>query len=231
MSTYTEKAIETATSVAQSAYNRVDPYVPQVAKTAAGYAASTATSTANFAIGTATAAVNTTTNTIGAAVGFTTSTATAVKDRAVATASGALKYTSDTATWVFTSATTTVTAYTPSPVVNAVSSAVAGAQALRQDPVGTVKPYVPTFVIHTGEKTYEIVHGTYEKGTATVNATTGYIVTKVNGTVQYVTNIPQVHSLLEQLNKLAAPVLDRVRGGKKSDDDKAEEPAVEAKEQ
>ncbi|KAJ3086688.1 hypothetical protein HDU96_004794, partial [Phlyctochytrium bullatum] len=206
----------------------VDPYVPQVAKTAAGYAVSTASSTANFAYGTAAAAVDTTKKTVGAAVDFTTSTATAVKDRAVATASGAAKYTTDTATWVFTSATTTITTYTPGPVLNAVNSAMAGAQALRQDPVGTVKPYVPAFVVHTGEKTYEIVHGSYEKGAAAVNSTTGYIVTKVNGTVEYVTSIPQVHSLIEQLNKIAAPVIERVRGKKEEKDEKEAAPAEEA---
>ncbi|KAI8851179.1 hypothetical protein BC829DRAFT_387513 [Chytridium lagenaria] len=177
--TYTGKAVET------SAYQKVDPYVPQIAKSAAGYAVDTAVSTANFAYGTAAAA------TVGAA------------DRAVSTASGAVKYTTDTATWVFTPPPHCHCLH-PGPVVNAVNSAISGATALRQDPVGTVKPYVPSFVIHTG----------------TVNATTGYIVTKVKRTVQYVTNIPQ-------LNKIAAPVLDRVRGKKGEEGEEKETKAAE----
>ena len=42
--------------------------------------------------------------------------------------------------------------------------------------------------------------------------------TKVNGTVQYVTSIPQVGGLIDQLEKLTAPVLRRM-GVKKTDSD------------
>jgi hypothetical protein len=41
-------------------------------------------------------------------------------------------------------------------------------------------------------------------------------VTKVNGTVQYVTSIPQVGGLIDQLNKLTGPVLKKL-GVKKTD--------------
>lgn len=106
-------------------------------------------------------------------------------------------------------ATTTITAYTPTPVLNLVQHTAEGANALRKDPVGTVKPYVPTFVIHAGEKTYEIVAGAADATSKTASATTGYIVTKVNGTVKYVTDVPAVNSLIEKINSYTAPVLKR----------------------
>jgi hypothetical protein len=99
----------------------------------------------------------------------------------------------------------------------------AGAQALREDPVGTVKPYVPTFVIHTGEKTYEIVANTTQKGKDAVSATGGYIVTKVNGTVEYMHSIPQIHAVIEKLNALAAPVINKVKGAPKTVEGGADE--------
>ena len=108
-------------------------------------------------------------------------------------------------------ATTTVTAYTPGPVQTLIHTTLEGAKAFRQDPVGTLKPYVPTFVIHAGEKTYEIVHAVQDRTAQNINATTayvsekgkathGYIVTKVNGTVQYVTSIPQVRNQSDLLS-------------------------------
>ena len=51
-----------------------------------------------------------------------------------------------------------------------------------------------------------------------IHATSGYIVTKVNGTVQYVTSIPQVGGLIDQLERLTSPVLKRL-GVKKTDSD------------
>ncbi|KAJ1562177.1 hypothetical protein HK405_015032 [Cladochytrium tenue] len=203
MSAIASKAIETASSVAQSAYNRVDPYVPSAAKSAASYAVNTAKTT-----------IDTTNKTVGAAVDYATSTATAAKDRAVATATGAVNYAKDTASWAVNGATTTITAYTPGPVKDLVHNAVAGAQALRQDPVGSLKPYVPAFVIHTGERTYEIVVDTTQRTKDNVNAATGFIVSKVNGTVEYITQIPQVHAVIERLTAITAPVINRIRGTK-----------------
>ncbi|KAJ3329534.1 hypothetical protein HDU76_007717 [Blyttiomyces sp. JEL0837] len=211
MSSIASKAVETATNVAQSAYNRVDPYVPQVAKDAATYAAQTASSTAAFAYN---ATYDTTVKTVGAAVEYTTNTATAVKDGVVNTATGAVTYAKDTTFWAINGATTTITAYTPGPIKSAINSTLAGATALRQDPVGTVKPYVPTFIIHTGEKTYEIVVNTTEKTKEGVQVASGMVYTKVNGTIEYVTSIPQIHSLIEKLNSLASPVLNKIRGTK-----------------
>jgi hypothetical protein len=72
-----------------------------------------------------------------------------------------------------------------------------------------VKPYVPTFVIHAGEKTYEVVTLAGDATTKRVSATTGYIVTKVNGTVAYVTDIPAIGALIEKLNAFTKPVLMR----------------------
>lgn len=212
MSSLATKAVETATEVAKTAYEKVDPYVPNVAKSAVTYAAQTAYSAGNFAYNTANATIDTTQKTVGAAYDFTTSTATAVKDRAVATATGAVTYAKDTAVWAANGTTSTITAFTPGPVKDLVTNTLAGASALRQDPVGTVKPYVPTFIIHTGEKTYEVVIDTTTKTKENITATTGFIVTKVNGTVEYITHIPQVAMLIEKLNSLTAPVLNRVRG-------------------
>ncbi|KAL2912865.1 hypothetical protein HK105_207646 [Polyrhizophydium stewartii] len=201
MSTIKDKAVETAQAVAA----KVDPYVPQVAKDAT-----------SFAVGTATSAVN-----------FATSTASSAYNFATGTATSAYNYATGTVKVVVNGATTTITAYTPSPILNAVTSTIEGAKALRQDPVGTVKPYVPTFVIHAGEKTYEIVHtagektydvakGTQERIAQTTSAATGFIVTKVNGTVQYVTSVPAIGALVDRINRLTTPILTRL-GVKKAD--------------
>ncbi|KAJ1555942.1 hypothetical protein HK405_010167 [Cladochytrium tenue] len=201
MSGLASKAVETASNVAQSAYNTVDPYVPAAAKSAVDYAIKTANATIDSAQKTA-----------GAAVDYASSTATAAKDRAVATATGAVNYAKDTASWAVNGATTTITAYTPGPVKELVNNAVAGAQAIREDPVGSIKPYVPTFVVHTGERTYEIVVDTTQKTKDNVSAATGFIVSKVNGTVEYITHIPQIHALIDRLNTITSPVISRIRG-------------------
>lgn len=219
---YTQKAVETATSVAQGVAARVDPYVPQVAKSAASFAANTALSAGDFAYKTTTATLDTTTKAIVSTVDFASSTATAAKDAAISTATGVVNtgvrtatgvvnYSIDKATWAVNGTTSTITAYTPGPVLSLVNNTLAGANALSSDPVGTLKPYVPTFVIHTGERTYEIVEKTTEKTKEGINATTGFIVTKVNGTVKMVTDIPQVQALIDKLNAIAGPVLNRLR--------------------
>lgn len=124
-------------------------------------------------------------------------------------------------------ATTTLTAYTPGPVLTLITSTIDGAKALRQDPVGTMKPYVPTFVIHAGEKTYEVVQHTKDRTTQNLNEATGYIVTKVNGTVEYVTSVPAIGALIEKLNKLTAPVLARLGVNKSDKSSDATAPAAE----
>lgn len=63
-----------------------------------------------------------------------------------------------------------------------------------------------------------------------IHATSGYIVTKVNGTVQYVTSIPQVGGLIDQLEKLTSPVLRRM-GVKKTDSDGDEIQEAEVQEE
>ena len=73
-------------------------------------------------------------------------------------------------------------------------------------------------MIHAGEKTYEVVHHVQDRSMQNIHATSGYIVTKVNGTVQYVTSIPQVGGLIDQLEKLTKPVLKRI-GVRKTDSD------------
>ncbi|KAI8826056.1 uncharacterized protein EV422DRAFT_151465 [Fimicolochytrium jonesii] len=203
-------ATETVTSTVQSVATVVDPYVPQVAKNVANYALGTAVAAKDYAASTATSA----TDRAYAAKDYAVGTAVSTKDRAVGTVNATTNFASskvyeaiDFGKVVVTGATTTVTAYTPSPILNLVQGTVDQAKSLHADPVGTVKNYVPTFVIHAGEKTYEIVHNTKERAVGTANATTGFVVTKVNGVVSSVTSIPQIHNLIEQLNKLTAPVL------------------------
>ncbi|KAJ3324042.1 hypothetical protein HDU76_013500 [Blyttiomyces sp. JEL0837] len=223
MSSYASKAVETASNVAASAYASIDNLgkrIGQRIKIAASCGHKDLMDSwklreeATYAAQTALSTLDTTQKAVGAAVEYTTSTATAVKDGVVATATGAVNYAKDTTYWAINGATTTITAYTPGPVKDLLANTLAGASALRQDPVGTVKPYVPAFVIHTGEKTYEIVVNTTEKTKEGVTATSGFIYTKVNGTIQYVTSIPQVHSLIERLNSIASPVLNRIKGTK-----------------
>ncbi|KAJ3413896.1 hypothetical protein HDV05_007338 [Chytridiales sp. JEL 0842] len=214
--TMLQDIIHGGTAVVEGVAARVDPYVPQLAKDAAALGLNTAHYITDTAI----------------------STATGIKDRAVSTATGALKYTTDTATWVFTGATTTVTTLTPGPIRELISKALTGAQALKDDPasvLNVVKPYVPRFVINVGEKTYEVVLNTSQKTKEGIESTRqtykdavesstqkakerfegvgGYIVTKVNGTVEYMHSIPQVHTLIEKLEALAEPVLKRAKEG------------------
>ncbi|KAI8823418.1 uncharacterized protein EV422DRAFT_520955 [Fimicolochytrium jonesii] len=220
MSGIVNRATETVSTTAQNVAAVVDPYVPQVAK-----------NVANYALGTAVAAKDLAASTVTSAQG----TAVAAKDRAVNTATGAVNFASTTVNnttsyasnkvteaidfgkIVVTGATTTITSYTPNPILNLVQGTVEQAKSLHSDPVGTVKNYVPTFVIHAGEKTYEVVHNTKERAVGTANATTGFVVTKVNGVVHSVTSIPQIHNLIEQLEKLAAPVLNKLGVSKHSD--------------
>ncbi|KAJ3059616.1 hypothetical protein HDU98_004408, partial [Podochytrium sp. JEL0797] len=128
-------------------------------------------------------------------------------------ASAAYSQATQTATWAVTATTTTITAYTPGPVKTLISDTLENAQAVRQDPKAALAPYVPAYVIHTSERTYEIVTDNIELTKEQVNATTGYVVAKVNGTVGYVTSIPQVNSVIEQLNAIASPVLEKIKGG------------------
>ncbi|KAJ3144597.1 hypothetical protein HDU86_001671, partial [Geranomyces michiganensis] len=105
---------------------------------------------------------------------------------------------------------TTITAYTPNPILNLLNSTVAEAKHLKSDPVGTVQNYVPAFVFHAGEKTYEVCHNTKDRTVSGVNATTGFVVEKVEGVVTAVTSVPQIHALIEQLERLAAPLLSKL---------------------
>ncbi|KAI9099306.1 hypothetical protein DFS34DRAFT_617107 [Phlyctochytrium arcticum] len=202
MSGIVNRATDTASAVAA----KVDPYVPQVAKNAANFAIGTASATANFALGTAVGAKDRAVNAATGTVNFASNTVNAATGFASDKVHGAI----DLGKVVVNGATTTITAYTPNPILNLVTSTVDGARSLQSDPVGTVKGYVPTFVINAGEKSYEIVHNTKERTVNGVSATTGFIVTKVNGAVHAVTSVPQIHNLIEQLNRLTAPVLNRL---------------------
>ncbi|KAJ3037968.1 hypothetical protein HDV00_001171 [Rhizophlyctis rosea] len=136
-------------------------------------------------------------------------TATAAVNYATQTAQTAQTYATEKTTAIYEygkvivqGATTTIEAYTPGPVRDLIANTLEGAKHLREDPVGTVKPYVPSFVVQTGEKTYEIVKDANDKTREVAASTSGYIVTKVNGTVHSVTSIPQVAAVIEQLDQL-----------------------------
>lgn len=90
-----------------------------------------------------------------------------------------------------------------------IQSTVEGASKLRADPIGVLKPYVPTFVIHIGEKSYEIVGSVQEKSVEGIKYASGFIVTKVNGTTQYVTSVPLIAQIIEKLNAITQPVLSK----------------------
>jgi hypothetical protein len=187
------------------------------------YAKNTVTGTVTYAKNKVTGTVDYATKTVSATVGYANEKVLAAQNYASQKANSAVQF----GKFVVKGATTTVTAYTPGPVLNLVTATVDKAKAVGSDPVGSIKPCkfkscnlvdVPTFVIHAGEKTYEVVQNVQDRSIQNINATSGYIVTKVNGTVQYVTSIPQVGGLIDQLDKLTSPVL-RKLGVKKTDSD------------
>ncbi|KAJ1550756.1 hypothetical protein HK096_005202, partial [Nowakowskiella sp. JEL0078] len=184
-----------AVEAAQYAANIVDPYFPKLAKDAATYAVNTvepfvpniAKSAATYAINTATTVVEATAQTAVATQKRVNETVSATRDFAA----NKVTQTYEFGTAAVSGATTTITAYTPSPIVNLITSTLESAKAIREDPVGTMKPYIPTFVINAGEKTYEIVSHTVESTNDQLQKTKGFIVTKVNGTIHAINDIPQ----------------------------------------
>jgi hypothetical protein len=108
---------------------------------------------------------------------------------------------------VVSGATTTITAHTPGPILSLIQTTVDGASALAKNPIGTVKPYIPTFIIHFGAKTYEIVGSAQEQGIEGIKAASGFIVTKVDGITQSVTSVPLVSQIIEKLNSVTAPLI------------------------
>ncbi|KAJ3019852.1 hypothetical protein HKX48_001681 [Thoreauomyces humboldtii] len=205
MSGIVNRATETAVNTATAAAAIVDPYTPQVVKNVASYALATAVNTKDYALATATSTKDRAVGTVTGTVNFGVNTVNAT----TAFATGKVYDALDFGKVVVNGATTTITAYTPNPILNLINGTIAQAKNLHEDPINTVKnyPFVPAFVIHSGEKTYEIVHNAKDATTNGVNATTGLIVTKVNGVVHAVTSVPQIHSLIEQINRLTAPVL------------------------
>ncbi|RKO94909.1 hypothetical protein CXG81DRAFT_19133 [Caulochytrium protostelioides] len=219
MTSLTQKAQDTAAAIAA----RLDPYTPAVVKNAA-----------TFAGGVAFAAADTANRTVQNTVSGVHSTVSGTRSFV----DSKVSQTVDLGRYVFTRTTTTLTAYTPGPILALISGTIAGAQQLKADPVSTIKGHSPAFVVHAGEKTFEVIHHAGERAQVRASATTGYIVTKVNGVVTHVAEIPAVHTLIEQLNKLALPVLvklgyaaapqkeDEVVEGEVTTDDEAAAPAV-----
>ncbi|KAI8800880.1 hypothetical protein BJ742DRAFT_839768 [Cladochytrium replicatum] len=220
------KAVEAAEAV----MNAVDGYVPKVVKDASTYAVNTGSAyLPDIAKNIGIYAINTATQVIESGISTATSTQKAISDNVAATrefAAQKVSQTVDLGKVAVSGATTTISAYTPSPVAQLVTSAIDGAKALQKDPVGTVKPYIPLFVINVGEKTYEVVSHTVETTQANISSTaksvsdtvhtgTGFIVTKVNGTVETITHIPAIQNVIEQIEKLVNPILAKIGAGPK----------------
>ncbi|KAI8614787.1 hypothetical protein BC830DRAFT_1125788 [Chytriomyces sp. MP71] len=202
MSSVADQITAAATSVA----TQINDAIPQSAKDAAAQIQETVTAHATTATEFAAAQYNTHKLTVEQA-------AAQAKEFALATTNTA----KENLLWTYNQTTATVTAYTEnSPVKKVITDTLANAQAVRQDPVGTLKPFVPSFVIHTTERTYEI----YEKDENVqqfkeqVTATTGYVIAKANGTVEYIQSIPEVNSMIEKLQAITKPVIDQLKGGK-----------------
>ncbi|KAJ3368616.1 hypothetical protein HDU91_000410 [Kappamyces sp. JEL0680] len=239
MSATVKTVVETAQNVVGKAYNIAEPYVPTVVKDTAAYGVKTATplvnSTVDYATKTVNGTVDYTAKTVNGTVEFAAKTVNGTVQYAKDTVHGTIDYTSKTVNGtvefakakvsdatifasnqansalefskvVVNGATTTIHAHTPGPILTLIDNTIAGAQALRADPV----------VIHFGEKTYEIVGAAQEKTIEGVKSASGFIVTKVNGTVHFVTEIPIVHQLIETLNSVTAPVI--AKFGKKQID-------------
>ncbi|KAI8611524.1 hypothetical protein BC830DRAFT_650677 [Chytriomyces sp. MP71] len=99
-------------------------------------------------------------------------------------------------------ATGTAMNYTPKSVVSLVQAAVETYTVVRTDGLVGLKPYVPTFVVQTGEQTYEIVANVRQSVHDQYSATSGFIVTRVNGVVERVTAVPIVSKLLDRITGL-----------------------------
>ena len=99
-------------------------------------------------------------------------------------------------------ATTTITSLTPGPVLEMLKSVTSNADAIRQDPMATIKNYVPEYIIHTGERTYEIVCDAADSTKKNAEATSGFIVTKVNGVVESIVAVPVIKKVLDELKSV-----------------------------
>ena len=198
---YAQKTVSGTVDYAQKTVSGTVDYAQKTAQGTVDYAQKTAQGTVDYAQKTAQGTVNYAKTTINSATNFASSKANSALEFGKVVVSGA---------------TTTITAHTPGPVLSLVQSTVDGANALRQDPIGTVKPYVPTFIIHIGEKSYEIVGQVSEQTSEGIKAASGFVVTKVNGTTQYVTSVPLVASIIEKLQAITKPII--ARFGKKGED-------------
>ena len=247
MSTYIEKA----SAVAGKVQEKVEPYLPQVAKDGLQYGIKTASpivsGTVEYAQKTVSSGVEYTQKTIhdtvdygkktiNGTVEYTQKTINNTVDYGKKTINGTVDYgkktingtvdygkkvVSDAKSYatkqttqafefgqvVVSGATTTITAHTPGPILSLIQTTVEGASALAKNPIGTVKPYIPTFIIHFGTKTYEIVGAAQEQGMEGIKAASGFIVTKVDGITQSVTSVPLVAQIIEKLNSVTAPII------------------------
>ncbi|KAJ3344987.1 hypothetical protein HDU83_004562 [Entophlyctis luteolus] len=198
-STTIDKAIETVTAHVNTLAVAADPYIPQTAKDAAVQIKDTVITHATTVKDTF--------------VANATALQAQAKDLQAQATENAAKYSQ----WAYTSATTTITAYTPGPVLSFVNDTVAKVEEVKKDPAGTLKPYIPAYIIHTSERTLEIVTEGFEHTVETVNekvnGATGFVVSKVNGTVEYIKSLPEVNTVIEKLNSFTAPVIEKIRAG------------------
>lgn len=155
-------------------------------------------------------------NTAQNCVGYALDTATLATGKAYSTANGIVGYvnekvinTVEFGKVVITGASTTIISHTPNQILQLIQTTSESCKATVQDPVGVAKNYIPAFVIHFGEKTYEIAHETKDKAVSNTIATKGLIIHKVNGVVEKIVSVPQVHTLLERIESLTIPVLNK----------------------
>ncbi|TPX59599.1 hypothetical protein PhCBS80983_g02366 [Powellomyces hirtus] len=172
--------VNTAVNTAEKVVAAMEPYTPQIAKDAATYAFATAQSSSERGLAAAQSTQAYATTKVAAALDF-----------------GKVVVTGAT-----TTITTTLVSLTPNPILHLLQTTLERAKEVKDHP----RDYVPAYVVHAGERTYEIVHHAQERGLEAQ----GVIVTKINGVVDKVTSVPQIHALIEQLQKLTAPVLQKL---------------------
>jgi hypothetical protein len=220
---YAQKTVCGTVDYAQKTVNGTVNYAQKTVNGTVNYAQKTVNGTVNYAQKTVNGTVDYAQKTVNGTVDYAQKTAKGTVDYASKQISSATSFASSKANSalefgkvVVSGATTTIHAHTPGPVLSLVQTTLDGANALRQDPIGTVKPYVPTFIIHIGEKSYEIVGQVTEQTSEGIKLASGFVVTKVNGTTQYVTSVPLIATIIEKLQVITKPIIEKF--GKKGED-------------
>jgi hypothetical protein len=202
----------------KAAYEKLDPYLPQAAKDTiqlgiktafpvVEYAQKTVSSSVEYAQKVTNETVDYGKKTIFGTVEYAQKTVNGTVDYGKKVVSDAKQYAARQTNQALefgqiavNGATTTIHAHTPGPILSLIQSSVDGASALAKNPIDAVKPYVPSFIIHFGERSYEIVGSAQEQSLERMKGLSGFIVTKVNGITLSVTSIPIITQIIEKLN-------------------------------